>query len=94
VKITVRIGDEHHTGDLPHNQAAHVLIDTSCPKCKASPPLSVSGLGIRETTHDTYVATAKCNACGEVIGEIRACVDTIFGIEEDERVLHGRFRVY
>lgn len=28
------------------------------------------------------------------VGEIRAYVGTIFGVEEDERVLHGRARVY
>ena len=67
-----------------------------CPHCKAK-PLRVSGSGRTIGGHDYYKADGFCaNAeCAKYVGEIRAYVSTIFGLEEDERVLiHGRARVY
>jgi hypothetical protein len=44
--------------------------------------------------HDTHYATAHCAECGARVGRLAAKVDTIFGIDEDDRVLNGRPRVY
>ena len=70
----------------------------ACPSCGQKPHLEesfkVAGRGIRETTHDTYVTDAHAVCCGAYVGTLRATVSTIFGIEEDERVLNGRARVY
>ncbi len=44
--------------------------------------------------HDTYYAVVRCSGCGGRLGQLRAEVSTIFGIEEDARVLGGRCRVY
>lgn len=44
--------------------------------------------------YDTYTSKAVCAACGEHLGELKVKVSTLFGIEEDRRVLNGRYRVY
>ena len=67
-----------------------------CPR-KGERPLRVVGSGREidpENRHDTYRADGHCTACGGNVGVIRAKVSTLFGIEEDERVLGGRARVY
>jgi hypothetical protein len=46
-----------------------------------------------EHDHDTYRAPVRCPE-GHLAGELRVRVDTIFGIDEDRRVLSGRARVY
>ena len=66
--------------------------DTECPFC--SKPLRVQGAGNRIGGRDYYSARGYCADCGQHVGEIRAYVSTIFGLEEDERVLNGRPRVY
>jgi hypothetical protein len=90
----VTIDGKSHAAKLAENNA-FVTIEAPCPKCKAPKPLVVVGRdGSRHHDHDTYHADATCKKCGETIGDLRAKVSTIFGIEEDERVLHGRPRVY
>jgi hypothetical protein len=65
-----------------------------CNGCKNS--LTVMGDKTKMThDHDTYRAPAHCCSCGVHVGTITVKVSTIFGIEEDDRVLnHGRCRVY
>lgn len=65
----------------------------ACPCCRAV-PFRVAGEGQEREGHDTYAARARCIDCDKHVGTVHARVDTIFGIEEDERVLHGRCRVY
>jgi hypothetical protein len=43
----------------------------------------------RETT-----GTAICYQCQKPIGRIRVVFDTLFGLDEDNRVLNSRCRVY
>lgn len=67
---------------------------THCPKCKVA-PLGVHGRGKRIGDDDRhYVSDAFCHTCSERIGTIKAFPSTIFGLEEDERILYGRCRVY
>ena len=56
--------------------------------------MQVQGNGESVESRDTYRADAHCLACGETIGVLRVKMSTIFGIEEDKRVLNGRCRVY
>ena len=84
---------EGHVYDATPSGAV-ATVPIACPHCKAAAPMAVRGGGIRETTHDTYIADARCVQCGEPMGTLRAKVDTIFGIEEDERVLNSGCRVY
>lgn len=44
--------------------------------------------------HGTYTSDAGCVACKLVTGKLVVTVDTLFGIEEDERVLGRHYRVY
>lgn len=41
-----------------------------------------------------YSGQAECVRCRSQISEMRVEVSTLFGLDEDERVLHGRCRVY
>lgn len=65
-----------------------------CPACGAwhvhGPAPSIGG-------HDYYTARALCArpSCRLDRGELRGYVSTIYGLDEDRRVLdHGRCRVY
>lgn len=90
MKVTVHV-DGRERAAKP--QGDHVRIECPCPHCKAS-PLLARGTGIRSHDHDTYYADAVALCCGKPIGRMSTTVSTIFGIEEDERVLNGRARVY
>ncbi|TMQ11961.1 MAG: hypothetical protein E6J90_33075 [Deltaproteobacteria bacterium] len=70
---------------------AYVTI-AACPSCHAAQP-QIRGTGITHHDHDTYYARAVARCCSAAL-RMETRVDTIFGIEEDERVLHGRPRVY
>lgn len=54
----------------------------------------VGGTGKQIENRDTYRAEALCGKCREPRGVLRAQVETVFGLEEDERVLAGPWRVY
>lgn len=47
-----------------------------------------------ERGHVTVEGNALCFACGAAAGRLVVTFETIFGLEEDERVLNGRPRVY
>lgn len=64
------------------------------PECKAN-PFYVKGANMRPMSDDrTYKSDGYCAACGDPVGYIYARPSTIFGLEEDERVIYGRARVY
>lgn len=44
--------------------------------------------------HDRYTGDAECCRCRQKVGPMEVVVSTLFGLEEDERVLQGRCRVY
>lgn len=78
----------------PFAGAAYVVVDGVCPHCKAE-PFNVAGVkGTLVRGHDTYTADAGCVGCNVPTGKLVITVNTLFGIEEDERVLNGRCRVY
>ena len=70
---------------------------TPCPHCGADGTgMHIQGVpGTMQRTHYGYVADARCIACGAIVGRLVVTMDTLFGTEEDERVLHyNRCRVY
>lgn len=73
---------------------------SQCPACGENladddSKLFVRGTGITGHDNNTYYADAIALCCKKPVGQLRATVDTIFGIEEDEAVLeHSRCRVY
>ena len=64
-----------------------------CPGCGVTPFL-IKGTGIHKHDERTMRAGSHCVACDDPVGYVYARVDTIFGLEEDRRVLAGRCRVY
>jgi hypothetical protein len=95
MKIQVTINDKRRSAKEPFPDAGHLVCEGSCPLCKAE-PLKVAGLagGKRYESRDTIACNAYCLGCKEQVGTIRVVVSTIFGIEEDERVLNGPWKVY
>lgn len=95
MKVTVKLNSgQVLAAKVPFAGADHVVIELSaCPLCKGAAPLKVKGAN-RHHDHDTHYADAIALCCGKPVGTIRVKVDTIFGIEEDRRVLNGRARVY
>ncbi len=82
------------TCKAPFVGAEHVVAGGECPHCN-EPDLKVAGVkGTMVRGHDTYTADAGCIMCNTVLGKLIVTVNTLFGIEEDERVLNGRCRVY
>lgn len=47
-----------------------------------------------EDGYDTITGRAECARCRSKVGVLTVKVVTLFGLEEDRRVLHGRPRVY
>ena len=96
MKITVEIQGKRYAAKPPHDQALYVVVSgvDPCPGCKKEGPLEVQGAGKHIESRDTYAAVAVTRCCSRQIGTIRVMVNTIFGIEEDEAVQCGRWRVY
>lgn len=93
MKIAIVAADgTRHRPRRPHPQADHVVLEV-CPSCSAA-PCEVRGSGVSHHDHDTYYARAIARCCGADVGELRATVSTLFGIDEDRAVLDGRPRVY
>jgi hypothetical protein len=92
VKVSVIIGGTERVSSLPESER---WIDVSghCPSCDLD--LRVIGDVTRQKIgHDTVDAPALALCCGTEVGTVHVELSTIFGLEEDERVLHGRARVY
>ena len=64
--------------------------------CECSPEdLQVAGIkGKTRTTDYGASSPAACTRCQGSVGSLDVEFETIFGAEEDERVLRGRQRVY
>ena len=94
-----------HTAKTPYQDAPHVELDLDCPHgCKrrhvANPnsserePLKVRSNGVKHQNHDTMFGDAIPLCCRKKIGTIEVSTSTIFGLEEDARVLGGPWKVY
>lgn len=92
MKITLALDSGVRICALPYEGCEHVLPAGCCPFC-GDDDWRVQG-GAISHDRDTYRCQAWCLACGAGVGELRAKVSTIFGIEEDEAVLNSRCRVY
>ena len=96
MKVTLTLPDgTAHRAKPPCEDAKHADVPgiATCPAC-GGPSLRVHGVGLPARSHDTYAIPAVCSSCGARVGTIRAQMDTIFGLEEDEAVLCSRYRVY
>lgn len=81
---------------LPYDSASYVEADEdeACPLCGVAPLRARGCDRAMEKQHDRIVTDAYCVDCRKPIGRMTVTFSTIFGIEEDERVLSGRWRVY
>ena len=94
MKVGLRVDERTLVAQSTDSQAA--TFDVPCPHCGVR-PLRARGRGIHAREHAAYVAyvaDADCVVCSKPVGVLRVEVSTIFGIDEDERVLNGRCRVY
>ncbi len=70
-------------------------VNADCVPIKSGEYLLLTGVKCTLQTSDRGATSdAGCVACGKTIGKLVVEYDTIFGAEEDERVLNGRPRVY
>lgn len=93
MRLVLRIDDtEHPLAEPGHHGSAPTEPALPCPHCKTA-LLRVVGNGRRIGGRDYYTANGSCVACGGAVGEIRAYMNTLFGLEEDEAVAQ-RARVY
>lgn len=95
VTLTVQEDDVRATlPDSPHERGGDcALVAGACPRCRVE-PFAVQGGGMHIESHDTYAADAACAACKARVGTLRARMSTLFGLEEDERVLGSCVKVY
>lgn len=95
MKIAIHIEGETEPREasLPDRSSSFVVASGACPLCRHA-PLHASGSGEQVTGHDTITSACVCRTCDKRIGSIVVTMDSLFGIEEDRRVLNGRCRVY
>ena len=93
MKTTLVMADGRHKVVTPYEGAAYANVpDVDCPHCKK--PLQVQGTGKHIDSYDTYAATAICTACEKAVGKLEVKVNTLFGLEEDERVFSMGVKIY
>lgn len=95
MNITLKLRDgETRKLTLAFKGVDHADAEGDCPLCGAK-AFGVAGANMRVDSHDTYASDAFSTCCKRPAGTIYARVSTVFGIEEDERMLkYGRARVY
>lgn len=93
MKVTVSVKGKTHSATRPFPKADHVVLTIPCPFCGVE-PMKARGVGGMVKSHDSYRSDAITTCCGKPLDWIKATFDTIFGLEEDERVLNGPWRVY
>jgi hypothetical protein len=82
-----------HELEPPPAGASDVGTPLTCPHCHKG--LRIFGRhGTKSRGHDYIEETALCSICQKPVGRIRVIIPSLFGLEEDKRVLNGRCRVY
>lgn len=72
----------------------YVSADIACPKCSDT-PVALRGTDMRPSVDDrAWEANGRCLACKAHIGTIRVETTTLFGVQEDQAVLCGVWKVY
>jgi len=93
MKLTLIMEGDRTRLKMPKDGATAILVPKqSCPHCKKE--LTVTGGGKHIKNQDTYAAPAICVACNMYVGELELQVSTLFGLEEDERVLSMGVKIY
>lgn len=80
---------------LPYDGSEYVVADGKRCECGGDPLTVCGARGTdREDDRGMIEAAAICARCRGILGTIRIEIQTLFGLEEDRRVLNGRPRVY
>jgi hypothetical protein len=95
MKIFLIVDSKRFKVTEPSDGSSYAIVEKeACPHCTTT-PFKIAGSGKQITTDDrAYEAEGFCLACLKYVGTIRAEPSTLFGLHEDEAVLHGRCRVY
>ncbi len=68
--------------------------ETKCLWCGTS-PMPLLGCGVANEVDDrTFELKVVCRNCSSPMGVLRVDVPTLFGLEEDRRVLSGPWKVF
>jgi len=94
MKITIGVEGKTYQATRPE-QSGHVEAAMKCLFCGAE-PLRAKGVGSNIVKGRDYYLNdnAVTLCCNKPIDFIKSEFDTIFGLEEDEQVLNGPWRVY
>ena len=93
MRIDVKIGDVERGSRLPECEQ-WIDVDGRCPSCNRGNFRVIGDVKRQTITGHDIGAPALALCCGQEVGEVRVEFSTIFGLEEDQRVLNGRARVY
>lgn len=93
MEVTLTTTGGVFSAKAPYVGAAYVEVDGWACACGLN---KIHGTGERIESRDTYASEAVCAdiKCRKRAGTLRIKVVTLFGIEEDEAVLNGPWRVY
>lgn len=93
ITFTTNADDKEYPAKLESPDATAAVVEGwACPGCGGN---LVAGTQRRIENHDTYAADGGCIKCRTVTGIIRVQVyDTLFGLEEDKRVMSMGVRIY
>lgn len=96
MKITLRLHDGREaSAQQPYEGSSYVLVPGLHCECSPAEPLQVAGIkGKTRTTDYGASSPAACSRCQGSVGSLDVEFETLFGAEEDECVLKGRYRVY
>jgi hypothetical protein len=97
MRIHVDIDGRQRKASLAHREATTLQVDGACPACGVSTDGVFSCIGKADEQtkeHDRILAPALALCCKKHVGMVVVVFSTIFGLEEDDAVLHGRPRVY
>jgi hypothetical protein len=89
----VRSDEARREMKTPFVGADHAVVEGACPEC-GNADFKVAGTGRRPSADDrAWEANAVALCCRKPAGIIRAEMDTLFGVREDE-IVGSRCRVY
>ncbi len=93
MRVSVTIGGGARPSSLPENEK-WIDVEGRCPTCDRGEFRVIGDIKRQRVGSHEVTAPALALCCGAEVGAVLVEMDTIFGLEEDERVLNGRCRVY
>lgn len=88
---------DYRNCSLPYEEAPHLIVEGACPCCKdPKPEFCIRGdqQSMVQSPQFVFYCVAYCTDCMQPVGTLQVQSESLFGLEEDQLVLHGRPRVY